>query len=376
MIRSMTHPGVSIGRRDLILAAVFSLLGLLLMYGNATDVEVNSSYLAIPAFLVVTLPVLRRRVAPLEAVAAFAIAVALHVAIFGSLVRCGVVFPLGWVLVFAAGARLERGPALAGLAFGLAGITAMTLADQQVGPGELLFFGPVTAMIWGVGRLLHSRGRMVDELHANTQTLRAARDERARLEVATDRARLSSELDELLHRRLGELAHMADAGAAIADPRAATATLVDIETESRRTLDDMRQVVGLLRDEDGGAPVSPQPTLTHLEALLVRAKGADARLTVDGSPRVLPAGVELSAYRVVEHLLDAVEDAPGVDVGVKFAEDALELTVSGPARRRGDGDSAIERARERVQMHRGTLKASNRGGQARAVAQLPVLAGA
>ena len=46
----------------------------------------------------------------------------------------------------------------------------------------------------------------------------------------------------------------------------------------------------------------------------MRAKGADARLTVEGSPRALPAGVELSAYRVVEHLLDALDDAPGVDV--------------------------------------------------------------
>jgi hypothetical protein len=44
--------------------------------------------------------------------------------------------------------------------------------------------------------------------------------------------------------------------------------------------------------------MEPQPTLTHLEALLARAKGTDARLTVEGSPRVLPPGIELSAYVV------------------------------------------------------------------------------
>jgi len=48
--------------------------------------------------------------------------------------------------------------------------------------------------------------------------------------------------------------------------------------------------------------------------------------------------------------------------------------VTGPARRRGGGASAVERARERVLLHRGTLEASFQGGQARAVAQLPVLA--
>lgn len=95
-----------------------------------------------------------------------------------------------------------------------------------------------------------------------------------------------------------------------------------------------------------------------------------------GSPRVLPAGVELSAYRVVEHLLGALDDADGVEVTVRFADDALELTVAGPVRRRGDGTTAIERARERVELHHGTLVASTRGGRSETVAQLPVLAGA
>ena len=96
----------------------------------------------------------------------------------------------------------------------------------------------------------------------------------------------------------------------------------------------MREIVGVLRYDD--APTSPQPTLTSLRALVLRDKGDDARLTVEGSPRVLPAGVELSAYRIVEHLLSALDDAPGVEVGVRFGEEALEIRVSGPAGRRGD----------------------------------------
>ena len=195
-----------------------------------------------------------------------------------------------------------------------------------------------------------------------------ARDERARLEVASDRARLSGELDELLQRRLGELARMADEGGRSANP---TATLVDIETESRRTLDEMRELVGVLRDDAGTAPTSPQPTLTHLDAMLVRAKGSGAELTVDGNPRVLPAGVELSAYRIVEHLLAALEDAPDVRVCVHFRDDALGLDVSGPARR--NAGEAIERARERTRLHHGTFEASTRGRRAEAAVMLPVL---
>jgi hypothetical protein len=214
---------------------------------------------------------------------------------------------------------------------------------------------------------------MTDELQSRTEQLRDARDERARLEVTADRARLSGELDELLQRRLGELARLADEGAHPANSATQTATLVAIEHESRRTLEEMRELVGVLRHDDSDAPTSPQPTLTHLEAMLVRAKGSDARLSVEGSPRVLPAGVELSAYRIVEHLLEALEDAPDVEVRVGFRDDALELDVSGPARR--NAKAAIDRARERARLQKGTLEATTRGRRAEAVVMLPVLAG-
>jgi hypothetical protein len=134
----------------------------------------------------------------------------------------------------------------------------------------------------------------------------------------------------------------------------------------------MRAVVGLLRDDSAEAATEPQPTLTHLEALLVRAKGDDARLTVEGNPRVLPPAVELSAYRIAEQLLEALDDAPDVEVRVRFGDDALELAVSGPARRRAK--ASIERARERARLQRGTLEATVRGGRAEAEVSLPVLA--
>jgi signal transduction histidine kinase len=158
----------------------------------------------------------------------------------------------------------------------------------------------------------------------------------------------------------------------MSDPADAAATLADIERESRRTLEEMRAVVGLLRDDSTPAATEPQPTLTHLEALLVRAKGSDARLSVEGNPRVLPPAVELSAYRIAEQLLEALEDAPRVDVRVRFGEDALELSVSGPARRRAK--ASIERARERARLQHGTLEATVRGGRAEAEVSLPVLA--
>ncbi len=370
---SMIQTGEPIGRRDIAIAAVLSLLGLLLIYSDAVEPKMDASYLAIPAFLAVTVPLVWRRSAPLLALGAALIALTGHVVLFGEMTRCGIVFPLTWILVFAAAARLQRGPALAGLLLGICCIVVMGSADSQVPFGEIPPFLVLTILVWGAGRLVRSRTRVAAELRKSTEQLRALRDERARLEVTTDRERLSGELDELLQRRLGELARLADTGAATTDAAAATATLVTIEAESRQTLQEMRELVGVLRNGDESAgPLAPQPTLTALEAMIVQAKGADAHLVVEGSPRALPAGIELSAYRIVEHLLGALDDAAAVDVRVRFGDSALEVGVAGPATRRRDIGAAIDRARERAQLHQGTLEAKIDGGRARAVAQLPL----
>jgi signal transduction histidine kinase len=373
MMRFMGSTGEPVGRFDVAAATVLSLLGLLLMYGNATDPGVDASYLAIPVFLAVTIPVVWRRAAPMRALGLVAVALAVHIALFGSVVRCGVVFPVVGLLVFAAAARFERRDALGALAAGVVIIGGMAVADAT-GFGVVVLLWPLTLLAFGLGRIAHARSGMARELRRRTEELRAARDERARLEVATDRVRLSGELDVLLQRRLGELTRLADAGAATSrDVGAATLALADIEHTSRQTLEEMREIVGVLRYD---APTAPQPTLTSLQALVLRARGGDARLTVDGNPRVLPAGVELSAYRVVEYLLDALDDAPGVEVGLRFGDDALEITVAGPAGRRGEASAAWDRARERVQLHRGTLEARTRGGRSQAIAHLPLAAGA
>jgi signal transduction histidine kinase len=347
------------------------------MYDDAINHRINASYLAMPVFLAVTVPVLWRRAAPTAALAVVLVALLVHIALFGTITRCGVVFPVIWVLVFAAGARLELRPALIALALGLGAIAVMASSDSQINLVHAAPFGALSAIVWGVGRLARSRSRMTAELHGRTDELRKARDECARLEVATDRARLSGELDELLHERLGELARLADAGAHDVDPASATRTLAGIERTSRQTLEEIRALVGVLRrPEENGGLITPQPTLMSLDALILKTTGADAHLTVEGSPQALPAGVELSAYRIVEHLLGALDDAPGVDVRVRFGDNLLEVAVSGAASRRREIASAIERARERAQLHRGKLEATVSGGRARAVAELPLTAGA
>jgi signal transduction histidine kinase len=374
MIAAMTSVKERIGRLDIAIALVVSALAIVYLLPEVSDEKIEADALAVPFFAAVAVPILWRRVAPAGALAATLAVLLLHAAVFGALVRCGFVLPLMFILAFAAGARLDRDRALLGLSLALAIGVAICLTDGKHGapPDAISFVAPMTLAVWGIGRLVRSRGRLVGELEARTGQLRHARDERSRLEVATERARLSAELDELLQRRLGALAQLAEGGSQTTDPGTAAATLAEIEQQSRRTLDEMRAVVGVLRNDDGDAPVTPQPTLTHLEALLVRAKGASSRLKVEGNPQALPAGVELSAYRIVEQLLEALTDAPGVEVSVRFSAEALELSVAGQVRRRSE--EAIERTRERVRLHHGTLETSTDNGRAHVVVSLPILA--
>ncbi len=252
----------------------------------------------------------------------------MNIALTGTeVLRCGVVLLVGFLFAFTAGRQGSR------TGLWLAAGLVFTDLLVEAGPPAALVLTAVTGAFWGIGRIVRSRAQLAQALHARNAELRLARDERARLEVAADRMRLSRELEDLLHRRLVALARIAES-APTDDPAESRAAFAEIERESRDTLEGMRAAVKGLRAEDREPGLRPQPTLTHLDALLVQAKGAEARLTVEGDPRVLPPSVELAAYRIVEQLLSALDDAPGVEVHVDFRDEALELAVSGPARRR------------------------------------------
>jgi hypothetical protein len=370
MLGSMTSLKRSITRSDVLLTLAG--VAFAVFFGISVSADEGAPWTFTPVLVLVPLTLLWRRVSPIGALCGFIAVIGLSVALFGTYTRCGLVFPIEFFLLFAAGARLAWRGAIVGWLLGIAA-ACLTLGWDASAPLDEagVYICVLLTGVWVIARLVHMRGRNVERLQEQTAALREARDDRARMEVAMDRARLSADLDELLQRRLGELARLAERGAS-QEGAEATATLLDIEQGSRRTLEEMRAVVGVLRSAEDTDSVAPQPTLTHLEAMLLRAKGAEARLTVDGSPRALPAGVELSAYRIVEQLLAALEDAPDVGVLVRFGEDSLELAVSGPARRRAR--ASIERARERARLQQGTLQATVRGGRAEAEVSLPMLA--
>jgi signal transduction histidine kinase len=373
---------------DWVLAGVLTALGVLLMAmnvlisdqrvadaiqdGTMVHAQSSHSWLMVPVFAVATVPVLwwRRDVVVVTAVALAAMVA--HDLLFGWVTRCGAGLPLAFVLAYLGAVACDRRRAWTALGLVLLLTGAVLVVDSTTGLEPIVLALPIVLLAFAVGRGVRHRTALSRELRARTEELRSLRDERAALEVADDRARLSRQLDGLLQDRLKQLTAAAESGREL-DGERARALLATLESDSRRTLEDMREVVGLLRG--GDVALAPSPTVAHLDALLARRSCSDSRVTVSGDPRALPATVELSAYRIVEHLVGALADQAEarIDVAIRFDEDALEIRVAGPVGRGAEVRAAVARARERARLLGGSLDVRMSHGWADAVAELPVL---
>jgi hypothetical protein len=355
--------------------------------------------------LFMTLPVAWRRPQPVAAAGVMAAAALLNGLVFGPMVRCGAVLPAIFLVAYAVGVRRDRAASAAGLLLCAAAVVAEGLYDPQIEGGGLVFVLPVLVAFFASGRLVRARTQTAAALRKSSAELRRQREDTARLAVLADRARVTADLEQSLHAQIGGLASTAAtglgalAGDPAGDQAAARQALASIERDGRAVLGHLRELLSTLHERplsepqfsepqfsepqfsepqfSERQPSEPQPTLARLSELLARATTADARLTLDGSPRTLPAGLELSGYRIVEHLLLALEDAPqaAVDVRLSFTPDALELHVSGPPAANVDLRAVLAAARERAGLHGGTVDSRLAGGVCYAMARLPLVSG-
>ncbi len=362
---------------DLLLATALSTWAVLLV-GGLTGAHPHGGIAACIGVLAMTVPVAWRRRAPIAAAATIAVGAAFNALVFGHLVRCGPCLPAAFFIAFAIGARTKGWRSVVGLTLVAANIVIQAFSDPRLAPGaeNLPLFLPLAAAFYGIGRVVASRMLVGARLREQNAELRAQREQTARLAVMSDRASVAENLDGFLRRQISEIGGTAAAAREVVsvDPVKAQEALASVAVEGRVVLQQMRDVVGTLRDD---APSDPQPTLAQLSELLGRATVADARLTVEGTPKSLPAGVELSGFRIVEQLLVALDDAPdaAVDVRLIFRPDALELHLAGPTAMRTDLSAVVGAARARAALHGGTLHVENVEGRLSATARLPLVSG-
>ena len=248
------------------------------------------------------------------------------------------------------------------------------------------------ATAWFLGDLQHRRLAYTAKLEALNAQLAGEQELRARWAVAEERGRIARELHDVVAHSVSVM--VVQAGAArrsvAGNPDQATAALTQIEATGRQALAEMRRLLGLLRDgQDGTVALTPQPGLAHLDSLLAAAReaGLPVELAVEGEPRQLPAGIDLSAYRIVqEALTNSLKHAGPAQatVRVRYGTKALEVQVADDGRgappeaadpngrAEGDGHGLIG-MRERVALFGGLLEVGARpGGGFLVAARLPL----
>ena len=235
---------------------------------------------------------------------------------------------------------------------------------------ELLLVMVLAVALGEVARARRARLAAVEQRAAD---LEREQQQRAALAMAAERARITRELHDVVAHGLSVMVVQAQGAAAALHrhPERTAAALQEVITVGRGSLAEMRRLLGVVRrdpaEDAGAAELTPQPGVAVLPALVnqVRAVGMPVRLVVHGEPVALPAGVDLSAYRIVqEALTNALKHAgPGasVTVEVSFAAGWLTIAVTddgtGPSVGGVEGGSGLRGIAERADMLGGTLSA-------------------
>jgi signal transduction histidine kinase len=364
-------PGAT--RLNGLLALALSVLVVLASSGSLGPTDPNGSVWVCAAALLMTLPVAWRRDAPLAAIAVLAAGAVFNWLVVGSYVRCGAALPSLFLCLFSVADRCVLRASLLGLALGMVSGVAQAQSDPRL-KGFAVGACVISTLLWAAGRLVRSRQAMVTTLRARNEELRVQRDRTAQLAVTADRAKLARDLDGVIGHRIGRIAEdAAAASAAVAsEPDAARASLVAIEGEGRQTLNQMRELVGTLRDDH---PTDPEPSLNDLDALLARLAPGRPELIVEGDRSRLPAGLELSAFRIIERLLEPLEAATDARVVVllRYAPEELEVRVQGKVRSDADFQTPLAAAREWVSLHAGRLDTELRSGLSTTDVRLPLV---
>jgi signal transduction histidine kinase len=284
------------------------------------------------------------------------------------------------VAVYSAGAHEDRWQRDGGLLTGIvvyAVIVALIPTLHNVG-GPV--FGIAAILVaWTVGRIVGTRGRRAGRLSVLARRLHAEQAEEARRATASERARIARELHDVIAHNVSVIVVQAVAALGAAEDSHSpqhgpdgdvVSALNSIERSAREALAEMRRLVGILHDDEGLA-LAPPPGLSSLGTLIenLRAAGLAVEFATEGTPRELAAGVDLSAYRIVQEALTNVVKHAGpatASVRVKYQAHQLELLVEddggGPMPAPATGGHGLIGMRERAAIYGGTLQASARPG--------------
>ena len=303
------------------------------------------------------------------------------------------------VIVYTVAATGARWASRLALATGLCAAPVAQLRWPNVDSGtwgnvaQMIFLTVPFALAWVLGDSIRTRRAYFAQLEERAARLEKEREAQSKVAVAAERARIARELHDVVAHNVSVMVVQADGAAYVLDaaPDQAKKALETISSTGRQALAEMRRLLGVLRTgehKEGGEYV-PQPDVEQIDDLVEKCRGAGLPVDfkIEGTPRPLPSGVELTAYRIVQEALTNTRKHGGPNTGASvrlvYFDDGLGLLVEDDGKGAphelyeeggadGQGHGLIG-MRERVGMVGGTLDAGPRpGGGFRISALLPL----
>jgi signal transduction histidine kinase len=310
-----------------------------------------------------------RRVAPVPAAGAFALVLVLRAAdgqlAAGSHAPTLGLLILGWSLGTGVGSGVSRLAALALLEAGVA--VALPLGERHAVPTDFVVLGLLPLAAFGAGTVLR-RWRAGAQLERARQREVATESKvHPRRAVVQERARVARELHDVVAHSVSIISVQAGAAEALArrDPLRAREAVEAVLAAAHQALAELRRLLDLLSSENAdGASYGPQPGLAGLDELIANARemGLEIDLLDERAGAELPAGVQLTAFRVVqEALTNAHKHAGSVPVVVRLAGRPGELEIevrsemTPTSTSRGGSRQGLVGMRERVRLYGGSL---------------------
>ncbi|MEV0644292.1 histidine kinase [Phytomonospora sp. NPDC050363] len=245
---------------------------------------------------------------------------------------------------------------------------------------------------WLAVALARERRRHHETLAHQRWLFEREREGAARTAVDAERARIARELHDVVSHNVSLMVVQTSAAREVlaSMPDEAATAMAAVEGAGRDALTELRHLLGVLAPSQSGEDedLAPQPGLSRLSPLIDRVAfaGLPVEVRISGEARPIPAGVDLTAYRIVqEALTNALKHGDGTtaQVTVRYAETSLRVEIlnSGPSVLSGDRpDTRPEGTgrgllglRERVAVYGGDLDARRRlGGGYRVRARIPL----
>lgn len=332
--RAPRTPG-RVSPRDAAVAAAAGAAGLLLYSpGNAgAGPEAWPTAVYIVSTLAQCVPLVWRRQRPELVTATVVGAALLHATTIGPVSPWPSWFALYAVALYTS--PLQRAVAVTAVALAGAAVVFVTgpAVHGRAASGLLLTL-VLTVVAVLLAALVRTERDRLEALRQRAAALERERDAAAREATVQERLRIARDLHDLVGHGLSSMAVQSSTARLLIDSGdvpAARDRMLAVEASSRSAMQEMRQLLGVLRDE-GGPERMPSPTAAQVPRLIdaVRDAGLAVSLVVEGELDGVPPDVGLTAYRIVqESLTNAMKHAPGatVDVRVDVRSDQVRLEV-------------------------------------------------